>query len=131
VTDILLPLPHRRAWFWLSVVLLTGVIVMTLMPGDMTVDLGKGDKLAHGTTYLVLAVWFTGVCRRESWPWVATGLLLLGFVLELAQFEMHMQRVADPSDMAANAVGVATGMLIAFLGAASWAQRLETWLART
>jgi len=121
----------RRLWVSLGVANVLAVIVASLVPGG---TLGGGfashDKLSHAGAYLVLMVWFAGLQPRRTWRWVALALLGMGLVLEIAQGAMHMDRMADPGDVIANAAGIGIGALVAARGLASWPYRLETWLAR-
>ncbi len=130
MSSVLLPLPHRRLWAILGFMLVGAVIVSSLIPGGGRLQMAGADKIAHAFAYLVLMVWFAGLCPRREWAWVAIGLLVMGLTLELLQGAMQMQRTADPRDLVANAAGVGMGVVLAFAGAASWAQRLETWFAR-
>ncbi|HTG76998.1 MAG TPA: hypothetical protein VL546_07490 [Steroidobacteraceae bacterium] len=125
------PLTYRRLWISLGVANVLAVIVASLVPGG---TLGGGfashDKLSHAGAYLVLMVWFAGLQPRRTWRWVALALLGMGLVLEIAQGMMHMDRMADPGDVIANAAGIGIGAMVAARGLASWPYRLETWLAR-
>jgi len=129
-----LPLEYRRIWTALSIVLVAIVIYGSLAPGGVKIVQGIGDKWQHGTTYFVLAAWFAGLAPRRTYPWIVTGLLLLGLSLELMQYAMaeeHMaDRVADPRDMAANTAGIIVGMIAAYVGLDTWAVRVESWLSR-
>jgi len=130
VSSVLAPLMHRRLWAILGFMLVGAVIVSSLIPGGGRLQMEGADKLAHAFAYLVLMVWFAGLYPRRGWTWVAIGLLVMGLTLELLQGVMQMQRTADPRDLVANAAGVGMGVVLAFAGAATWAQRLETWFAR-
>ncbi len=48
--------------------------------------------------------------------------------MEAGQYLMQAGRTADVYDMAANAAGVAAGLLLAALLTGGWAQRIESWL---
>ena len=67
------------------------------------------DKVEHFSTYMFLAVWFTGLLHRPRY-WIA-ALALLGSRprLEIAQLAMHAGRTGDPYDMAANTGGRSGG----------------------
>ena len=56
------------------------------------------------------------------------GLLGLGLSMEVGQYLMRAGRMADTYDMAANAAGVLTGLLLASVLTGGWAQRVESWL---
>ena len=132
----MLPLRHLRFWRIASVVLLCLVLVAALMPAvwfwnDRTGALTwfrNADKLLHATTFLVLAVWFSGQYRRPSYLRVAAGLLLFGLIIEGCQYLVGY-RSADLLDVAANIAGLVTGFAIALAGLGGWSQRLEDWYA--
>ncbi len=86
------------------------------------------DKVEHFSTYMFLAVWFTGLFARPRWWMVVVALLLLGASMEAGQLIMHAGRTADVRDMAANTAGIAAGLLLAMLLTGGWAQRVESWL---
>jgi VanZ family protein len=129
VTGWWLPLNHRRVWATLSCVLVAGVVFGSLKSGGL--HLGHvGDKWQHSVSYLVLATWFVGLAPRRTYPWIATGLVLLGFTMELLQYALTTDRMADARDMTANSIGIAIGIVLAYFGLGAWAQRLESWLSR-
>jgi VanZ family protein len=124
----MLKLRYRNFWIVLSVVLLLGVIWGSLQT-SVNVPVKQGfDKFEHFGTYMLLAVWFTGLCARPRWWLVMVGLLGLGLSMEVAQYLMHTGRMAEGYDMAANAAGVLAGMLLAGLLTGGWAQRVESWV---
>jgi VanZ family protein len=129
VNDVWLPLSYRRFWLVLSVALVAIVVAGSLAPGGVTVPVG--DKLQHAMTYFALAAWFAGLTPRRNYPWVAAALLLLGLCMELLQHTLTAHRVADARDMAANSVGIAAGIVAAYVGLGAWAQRIEAWLRQS
>jgi hypothetical protein len=130
VSSVPQPLAYRRLWLALGMVIVLAVIVSSLVPGGLPARFPGNDKLGHAGAYLVLMVWFAGLQPRHTWRWVALSLLGMGLVLEVAQGLMHMHRMAEPGDVIANAAGIGLGAMAAARGLASWAYRLETWLAR-
>jgi VanZ family protein len=86
------------------------------------------DKFEHFSTYMFLAVWFTGLFERRRWWLIATGLLGLGLAMEVGQYLMQSGRLADANDMLANTAGVVAGLLLAALVTGGWAQKVEAWL---
>jgi len=50
--------------------------------------------------------------------------------MELLQYALTSDRMADARDMTANTIGVGVGILLAYVGLGSWAQRVESWLSR-
>jgi hypothetical protein len=124
----MLSLRYKTIWIFASMVLVLGVIwgsVQTSFGGAVP----KGfDKVEHFSTYMFLAVWFTGLLNRPRYWIAALALWALGFAMEIAQFAMRAGRLADPYDMAANTVGIVAGVLLALLLTGGWAQRVESWL---
>ena len=124
----MLNLRYRPAWIAASAVLVLGVVwgsLQTVLGSEVPQGF---DKVEHFATYLFLAVWFTGLFARPRWWMVVVTLLILGAVMETGQYLMQAGRTADVYDMAANAAGVAVGLLLATLLTGGWAQRIESWL---
>lgn len=128
MSDVVLPLRHRRAWIVCSLLLVAAVVLGSLLPGGSTPKIPMGDKWQHFLTYLVLALWFCGGLRRSAFLWVAIGLLALGGFMEILQALITTARSADPRDMLANSLGIAAGLFVAWLGLAGWALKVEGWL---
>ena len=125
-----LPLVHRRVWMVFSIALVAFVVYGSLVPGADNPLEEVDDKWQHVATYCVLAAWFAGLAPRRNYPWIASGLLLLGFTLEVLQYYLTTDRVADPRDMAADTFGVVAGLIAAYIGLDTWAVRVEAWLGR-
>jgi VanZ family protein len=122
-------LRHRRLWVTASVVLVLGVIWGSLET-SLVVPVPAGfDKVEHFCTYLVLALWFTGLVPRGRYWAVVSVLLLLGSAVEICQYLMHAGRVADPLDMAANTAGVALGIAVALIATGGWSLKVDAWLS--
>jgi VanZ family protein len=125
----MLELRHRRIWIALSVVLVLGVVWGSLQPATGSSMPEGFDKVEHFGTYMILAVWFTGMVRRGRYWVVAGALLLLGLSMEIGQYLMHVGRTADPYDMAANTAGVAVGIVAALRGSSGWLGKVDAWLS--
>jgi hypothetical protein len=124
----MLNLHYRPFWIAASAILVLGVVWGSLQ-ASLGGELPQGfDKVEHFSTYLFLAVWFTGLFARPRWWTVAVVLLALGAAMEAGQYLMQAGRTADVYDMAANTAGVAVGLLLAALLTGGWAQRVESWL---
>ena len=130
----MLPLRHARFWRLADLVLLGLVFMAALMPAvwfwnDTTNALiwfKNADKWLHGTTFLVLAVWFAGQYRRPAYWRIAVGLILFGLLIEGCQFIVGY-RSADWLDMGANAGGILAGLALAMAGIGGWCLRVEGW----
>jgi VanZ family protein len=124
----MLNLRYRPIWIAASFVLVLGVVWGSLQTA-LGAEVPQGfDKVEHFGSYLLLAVWFTGLIARKRWWLVAATLLLLGAAMEAGQHLMQAGRTADIYDMAANTAGIAAGLLLAALLTGGWAQRIESWL---
>jgi len=123
-----LELRHRRLWIAASLGLMAVVVWGSLQTSVGSPTPRGFDKVEHFATYLVLAMWFTGLVPRARWWRVVAGLLGLGLAMELGQYLMQAGRLADPADMLANTVGIAAGMLLASLGTGGWALKVDAWL---
>ncbi len=124
----MIALRYRTAWVVASALLVLLVIWGSLQTSVKTPVAGGFDKFEHFGTYTVLALWFTGFARRNRYWAVVLALLALGLAMEIAQFAMHAGRTADPLDMAANAAGVAAGVLAATFATGGWIQKADAWL---
>jgi hypothetical protein len=120
----------RKTWLgigWFGVGL---VIYLSLTPTPPEVDLGAfTDKWEHMTVYALLMWWFCQLQPSMSGR-AATGLGLvgLGISLEFAQ-RMTGIRMFEISDMAAGAVGVALGWLLASPRTPNLLYWCQRWLA--
>jgi len=124
----MLQLRRRRLWIALSTVLLAAVFFVCLQPGPGFPAPAGLDKVEHLAAYVLLALWFTGLVARGRYWVVATGLLMLGLLIEVLQWRMNLGRSAEGLDMLANTLGVGIGIAIALLATGGWAPRLESWL---
>lgn len=133
----MLALRYARHWQVASLVLLAIVLVGTLMPAVWfwddrvkAVSMIRGfDKWLHGVTFLVLAVWFSGMVKASAYWRVGLGLLLFGVLIELCQRAVNY-RSAEWLDLGADAAGIILGLSIAAAGAGGWCKRAEERFAR-
>lgn len=103
-----------RAWIavgWAGVV---GVIVLSLIPSPPElIPVEHGDKAEHVLAYGTLMFWFAQIYVRQPSRMVAAVLLVaLGIGLEYVQGWTGWREFSH-ADMAADAVGVALGWLLA------------------
>lgn len=107
--------PLRRPRFWLGawLVAVLGLTIVCLIPLQGLPPMpDNSDKVEHLLGYFVLAAAAVQLFARASLPWVATGLVLLGIGIEIAQGQTAY-RSADPYDALFNALGVLLGMATA------------------
>jgi len=120
----LLPLRFPKFWSALGWLLVAGVIVGSLVPGQAVSAIDVGDKVMHAGSYFVLMVWFAGFCRRGLYATIAIVLLALGMGLDLLQL-LTETRSFDWYDVAANSGGVVAGFALSLLLLGGWCQRIE------
>jgi VanZ family protein len=125
----MLPLRYARRWQIAGILVLIGVLVAALSPALPDLQLSKvlTDKWLHGLTFAFLTVWFSGQYARHSYWRLAFGMLAFGALIEVCQ-RMLTYRSAETMDLVADAVGVAAGLVIAWVGAGGWSLRFENWL---
>lgn len=115
------PLKFTRLWQGIGWLMVIAVVVVTLLPKPPKPPLITWDKSQHLLSYGVLMFWFAqAFTGRVVWMGFLAGL---GVVLEYLQ-GWFGYRQFDYVDMAANALGVLCGLLLAStpLG------RLTRWL---
>ena len=132
----MLPLQHRAFWRSLSLGVLVVVLVGALSPAvwfgnkaDALSLFKNADKWVHGTTFFVLALWFSGLVERRRYWLVGAGLIAFGALLEFFQLYVRY-RMADHFDIAANTAGILIGLAVATAGLGGWGLRAEDWYAR-
>lgn len=116
---------YRTAWMGLGWLMASAVALGSLWPSMPQVPGGVSDKFLHFSAYAALAFMFAGVLERRHWGRVVVGLLLFGAGIEFAQEHLIKSRAGEWQDMAANAAGVAVGMLTAALLPHSWCRHVE------
>lgn len=131
----MLPLRYAPRWRIASLVFLLAVLGAALSPAvwfwpdrvRLVSWMASFDKWAHMLTFIVLALWFAGQYRPRSYWRIAIGLLAFGVLIELCQRTVSY-RTADWVDVAADAVGIIVGLVIAILGIGGWSLRFESWI---
>lgn len=122
-------LPHARIWYVIGLLLTAFVILICLLPQRDLPHVSLSDKIEHALAYVALALWFGGLLRLRSYPWLILALLVLGGGIEVAQGLMGLGRTADLRDFYADATGVGIGIALCLIGLRHWAVWLE-WLWR-
>ena len=120
----MLPLRLPKLWTAFAWLLTAGVIVGSLLPGEVVAQVHGRDKLMHAGGYFVLMVAFAGLYRRGLCPIVALMLVALGLVLDLLQL-LTQTRSFDWEDVAMNCAGIVTGLVLSWWFLAGWCQRVE------
>jgi hypothetical protein len=124
------PLHLRRFWIAGGAALIASVLYAALVRAGDAPDTGLDNSVEHAGCFLVLTLWFSGIALRRFCFVVGAALFLFGVAIEWAQQATALGRVADAADLAANSVGIATGLGLAFAGLGDWMQRVEVRLLR-
>lgn len=130
----MLPLRYMRRWHAASLMLLLVVLAAALMPAVWFWDDKRSlagwfdnvDKWLHGITFVVLAVWFAGQFRRESYWRIAVGLFVFGALIEVCQ-RLLAYRSAEWFDLAADAAGILVGLIIGVMWLGGWSLKFEAF----
>jgi len=133
----MLPLRYASHWRFASFILLAIVLLATLIPaawlwqdsGDVISWLLHADKWAHGVTFAVLAIWFSGQYRRTSYWRIAVGLIAFGMLIEVIQATLSY-RSAEWLDMFADVAGITVGLAAALAGLGGWSVWVENRFGR-
>jgi hypothetical protein len=98
-------LPVWRALFAGALV---GIMILALRPSHGAPSFGHVDKLQHAAAFIVLWLIAQRAGLRQS-PWLlATGLLVFGIAIELAQ-SFTPDRHPSIGDIVADGMGIAAG----------------------
>ena len=120
----MLPLRFPRFWTAVAWLLTAGVIVGSLLPGEVVAVMHVRDKILHAGSYFILMVAFAGFYRRPFYPIVAAVLVALGLSLDLLQ-RLTETRQFDWKDVAMNCAGVVVGFVLSWWLLGGWCQRVE------
>ena len=120
----MLPLRFPRLWTATAWLLTAGVIVGSLLPGEVVAAMHVRDKILHAGSYFILMVAFAGLYRRGLYPIVAAVLIALGLSLDLLQ-RLTETRQFDWNDVAMNCAGVVVGLVFSWWLLGGWCQRVE------
>jgi len=121
----MLSLPHGRILLVIGWILIAATIYGSLAPELPSLGLATGDKVRHFLGYFIVMAWFSGLYPRDRHALLALAFLLMGAALEGLQGALTTTRDMDLFDLVMNALGIATAFLLARLGLANWARRLD------
>ena len=125
----------RYPYLWLSLgwLLVIVVIVGSLLPGPVIQQITPpvNDKIEHFTAYFAMMIWFAGLYPRAKHLRVAGALLFLGIALDVLQGTATTTRNFELLDIAADAVGIAAALGLAYWLLEGWCQRLEHFTIRS
>ncbi len=110
-----------------------GVIVGSLLPGPIVREITPAisDKLMHFGAYFSLMIWFAGLYPRAKHLRLAGALLLLGTALDILQGTATRTRSFELLDIAADAVGIAAALALAYWPLEGWCLKLERFTIRS
>lgn len=102
-------------WIKISlVIVVSGIIYLSLKPPSGAVEIRVNDKFGHLLAYFILTV-NTGLLFSKN-KWWLTALSVFAFSALLEYLQGFVPgRTVDWKDLAANAGGVLTGVLVLFL----------------
>ena len=129
----MLPLSYPARWRFAGILILLLVLAFAMAPDIWPWEYRLGrrflsDKVLHGVTFALLAIWYTGQYARRAYWWVAALLLAFGILIELCQ-SLVTYRTAEWGDVWADSAGIAVGMMIALWLTGGWSLKVERWLA--
>ncbi|MCE7033443.1 VanZ family protein [Lysobacter sp. GX 14042] len=124
----------HRPWLWVAgwLALLALVAAGSLMPASdlPQVQLPGVDKIQHAAAHAVLASYAMMLfATRRAQGWAVVGLLAYGVGIEAAQATLTADRMAEWTDVLANAAGTAVGVALTRRRPALLMQRIDRWLA--
>ena len=99
-------------WRLLSVLLLGGITLSSLIPLSQLPNVAGGDKSHHLIAYAIL-VFPLALCRPPKWIGLVCVYAIWGGIIELLQ--PFVNRYAEWFDVVANCAGLGLGIFVAFL----------------
>jgi len=128
----MLPLRYASRWRVASIVLLILVLLATLMPAvwmwpdrqQFVAWFIDADKWLHGITFGILAIWFAGQYRPQSYWRIGIGLIAFGVLIEACQ-RLVTYRSAEWFDIVADVAGITVGLVVAMAGLGGWSLWFE------
>lgn len=124
----MLPLVYSRLWLAGTLLIASGIVIGSLLPGPVVAAVASYDKFEHAGAYFALTLWLAGLVVRRRYAWAALAAFALGAALEAAQGLLTVTREPDGLDLVANGAGIALALALAYLGLGGWAARVERML---
>lgn len=109
--------PLRRPYLWAALwwLAVASVIGACLAPPPPVMLPEGSDKVEHFLAFFLLAGSAVQLYRRgRPLVWAGMGLVTMGVLIEVLQAALTTNRVADPADALADALGVLAGLAIAW-----------------
>jgi VanZ family protein len=131
VSPVLRPeLRFRKLWFFIGLMLVALITVLSLLPSHDLPDVHVSDKVEHTLAYVALGFWFGCLVARRDLIWLGLALVAFGGLIELLQGWMALGRQADIRDLWADVLGVAIGFVLVLSPLGRIARWLEYHLSR-
>ena len=102
----------KNNWVRLTLLILTGITLLSLLPLKKLPSIPGADKTHHIIAYAVLM--FPTAFRKPN-NWILIGLLFIAYSGAIELLQPFVNRYGSWLDLAANAMGVICGIVIAEL----------------
>ncbi|WDJ97483.1 VanZ family protein [Xanthomonas campestris pv. incanae] len=110
--------PFRRPALWVGLWVLAILVVISVClgpPPDFPELPSNSDKAEHFLTFALLCWGAVQLfATRRALVFAASGLVLLGIGIEIAQGALTTNRSADPYDALADTLGILAGLCLAW-----------------
>jgi VanZ family protein len=100
----------KSFWIPCTIVLLTAITVLSLLPLDSLPPAPGNDKMQHFVSYACLAL---PAALRKPRGWIVLCLLFVGYSGLIEIIQPYVNRYCDIRDLLANATGVLCGVIVA------------------
>jgi VanZ family protein len=121
------PLRYPYVWLGLGIFMVLSILALALLPNVPGLPFSNGDKYLHAFAFASLTLWFSGLVEDRRSGALALALLAYGILIEWLQ-HFTTYRMAEVGDVAADAIGIALGLSLAFAGLRAWCARVESWI---
>lgn len=113
-----------------GIAMLLVIAIVCLMPSKELPQTGLSDKSEHFLAFGAVAFWFGSIVMRYDIPWLALLLVGFGGLIEVSQAAMGWGRSGDWLDLAADSIGIAVGIGLAYTPVGRWARWAEIHILR-